>query len=262
MATTTAFLGLRKPAKTGGVVGKGDLIDAVADIGDNMEIIDDYLAGPVGTASVTVFTASGTWNKPAGTKTVRVRVIGGGGAGGGVPVTTASRAIGGGGGGGGCVEKFYSASSLGSSEPVVVGATKAGSAGLDGGNGNPSTFSAGGNLLTGAGGVGGQASGVSTTGTIAAGGAGGAATGGDINTPGGPGSPGFTHTNVFGVSGKGGDTPLGFGGQSSAAGSGDAAGNAGANYGSGGGGATGDNNAATFAGGAGAAGVVIVESYL
>src|SRR5690606_11773068 len=75
-----------------------------------------------GTIAVQVFTESGTYNKTAGVKMARVRVVGPGGGGGG----GATSATGGGGGAGGYSEKVIAAASLGETETVTVGTGGAG----------------------------------------------------------------------------------------------------------------------------------------
>lgn len=122
-----------------------------------------------------LFTASGTYTKPANLKAVRVRVIGGGGAGGASGTTNSTQGSAGGGGGGGeYCEAIIPASSLAATVAVTCGAAGAVSAGA-GGN---SSFGA---HVIADGGSGGASSLVFAAGT-ALGGAGGTAGGGSFAT--------------------------------------------------------------------------------
>lgn len=104
------------------------------------------------TVDLQVFTNSGTWTKPTGSKLVFVKIIGGGGGGGGgYPMSTGTG--GGGGGGGGCREVLMLASELTATVSVTVGsAGSGGSSGNSGSSGNTSYFGA---LYAGGGGGGG-----------------------------------------------------------------------------------------------------------
>ena len=134
-----------------------------------------------GLTSVQVFTATGTWTKPAGVGSVRVQLVGGGAAG---------NHSGMGGGAGGYSEEIIDVSSV-STVAVTVAAAVAGNAA-----GNTSSFGA---YLSATGGA---------LGTSSTGGLGGVGTGGDINTYGGGGDYHDT-----GASGAGGSSYFGGGQQ-------------------------------------------------
>jgi hypothetical protein len=158
-------------------------------------------------SNIQIFTASGTWTKPAGAKSVQVQLVGGGGGGGSGRKGAAGSARSGGGGGGGAAATIYQvdASTLEETVAVVIGAGGLGGAsqatnstnGLIGAEGGDTTFG----ILRarcGFGGTGGTA-------TTAVGGAGGPGqfTGGS----GGTGSGSTNGTNAVGaafISGGGG----------------------------------------------------------
>ena len=97
---------------------------------------------PGGLIDVQVFTANGTWTKPAGCALVEVIAIGAGGGGAGAGVTGTAFRYGGGGGGGGYSHGHWLASGWGATVPVVVGSGgSGGSAGNNNGSaGGDSTF--------------------------------------------------------------------------------------------------------------------------
>jgi hypothetical protein len=129
-----------------------------------------------------IFSANGTWTKPAWVMpnaTVRVEMWGGGGGGG----------AGSGGGGGAYACRTFKASDLAATEAVVVGAGSAANSGLAGGN---TSFSSGTKLITAYGGGGGAAS---NFGAGGGGGAYGAGTSGSGTTD-GVGGAGYSTSGV------------------------------------------------------------------
>ena len=194
--------------------------------------------------SVQVFTASGTWTRPAGITKVVIEVQGAGGGGGVAPTSYPEYTLGG--SGGGYAKKFIDVSSV-TASVVTVGAAGSGSAsptgapGADGGDSSwVDTASGGSSTVTGVKGVGGYAS----YGIVV----GGAATGGDINMKGGDAGWGGQYgtlagASILGNAGKNGYVTSGI----STAGSG---------YGAGGGGRYINTPASD-----GAPGIVIVWEY-
>lgn len=182
------------------------------------------IAGSASSASVVppqswIFTASGTWAKPAGLDDDRIVIVRAWGGGGGGADT------GGGGGGARFVEALFRAADVPASVTVTIGAGGAGGNGGSGGAGGSTTF---GVLLTAWGGGGGKAG--------ASGDPGGG--GGGVYATGGTGASGSTAVyggGAGGVSAAGAGAPHpGGGGGGGGAGAGHAGGDS--EYGGGGGG--------------------------
>lgn len=204
----------------------------------------------------TKFANDGTWTKPAGARSVWVRIVGGGGGGGGAQGgTNPAIANGGSGGAGGYAESWYDAADLPASVAITVGAAGSVTVGGAGGAGGNTTF---GGLMTANGGAGGGV-GTSTTGDATAGaGVGGTATGGTLlNVQGEGGATGQVIGGKQTFYQKGGSSFFGSGGQAavSAGANGDPA------NGSGAGGGNGIANTTSRSGGAGTKGLVVITTY-
>lgn len=217
--------------------------------------------------SVQVFTASGTYTKPAGLKRALVKVQAPGGGGGGADTDTGGGGglkAGGGGGAGGYSEELLEASAIAATETVTIGAVgTAGSAtnGTDGVAGGTTSF---GTLLQATGGAPGTGTGLDSTGgtKVFMGGAGGVGSNGTINTWGGGGTAGLavnSATNPAAIGGAGGNSVFGSGARSNAS-TVDATGAVGNTYGGGGAGGVAVTDAGG-AGGAGGPGIIIVYEY-
>ena len=129
--------------------------------------------GVSSSADVQVLTSAGTWNKPAGAKTVQFVVLGGGGSGqsGGMWDGVTAVAAAAGGGGGGMNDVTFSAASLPASLDVVIGTGGASVSGrtsaggpINGNAGLPTVLSAGGVIYAYA--AAGQGGGVTNNGGV------------------------------------------------------------------------------------------------
>ena len=198
---------------------------------------------------------SGTYNTPAGCRALDVICIGGGGGSAGVGTGSSTATISGGGGSGAYARKLYSPPSASYSYTVGAAGTAGATTPTAGGAGGTSTFAS----LSAPGGGGGPVGpAAGTTDVMASGGFGGAvASGGDINASGSMGFPGHRLTGTTGISGGGGDSVIGGGGNGRSTAGVGAVGDAGT--GGGGGGSFATSTAQT--GAAGSAGVIIITEY-
>lgn len=205
-----------------------------------------------------VFTSSGTYTPTSGMVYCSVECLGGGGAGGGAPATGAGQFSGGGGGGGGEYARgIFSASTIGASQTVTIGAAGTGVSGSAGNNGGNTSLGA---LISANGGTGGTA-GAAGAQVNAPGGLGGTGgTGGDFRTAGqvGYGCIGY-FTGSLALAGQGASSQYGAGGQAV---QGSSNGNAGLGHGSGGGGAFQLASSAATTGGNGTTGEIVIQEYV
>lgn len=252
-ATTIASLatGTGLPLTTG-VTG----ILPIANGGTNSSV------GAVVTIKRQIFTASGTYTPSAGMLYAILEGVGGGGGGGGAVGLAGGYMVGGGGGGGGYARLIASATTIGASKAVTIGAAGAAStAGANSGGAGGATSV--GSLLIANGGSGGTftQSGVQN----GAGGTGGSAGTGDISPQGQAGLGGaYLGASGFlmiGTPGAGGNSPFGSGSLGCNGAFSSYTGTSGTGYGAGGGGAVLFESATNGAGGPGTAGFVIVTEF-
>lgn len=212
--------------------------------------------------NIQTFTGNGTYTPTPGMKKCRVRLIGGGGGSGIIPATGANQySAAGGGASGSFGEAMLTASQIGASQTVVVGAAgAAGAAGSAGGTGGTTSL---GSLLICPGGAG------SPIGTLVA------STAAEQFAGGLPGAlPSGSAAYIFSSAGQKGmqgisalQATLGGAGAASPFGSGGVSGgasvipSAGSGYGSGGAGPSIGPSTAAKAGAAGAPGIIIIEEY-
>jgi hypothetical protein len=217
--------------------------------------------GSVLTVKRQTFTTAGTYTPNTGMLFCIIEAWGGGGGSGGVAATGgANQAASGGGGAGSYSRHVATATDIGASKTVAIGA--AGAAGASGANAG----GAGGNTTLGTTIVvanGGTGGGGCTAGGTSTGGAGGTAgTGNIVAIPGesGQGGAGFGSVTIYPLSGKGGSTQVGGGGAGSINVF-STSGIAGNGYGSGASGATSSGGSGPNAGTAGQPGLMIITEF-
>jgi len=242
--------------------GAGQMQALATQVDTKLKPIEDRVAVNELPVKQFIFTADGTWTKPAGYRMFNVVVQAGGGAGGGAAVTAAgTHSKGAGGGGGGWAESWLAATDLPATVAVTVGV---GGNPILAGTGNNGLSSSFGSLVVATGGSGGQtaaASAVPFSGAL--GGAGGLGTVGQMGGSGTAGVYGWGNASYC-ASGSGGASRLGggaFGRGTGASGAQSLAGLVGGNYGGGGSGAISQAAGAAQPGGTGAPGIVIVTCY-
>ena len=205
--------------------------------------------------TTTVFTANGTWSRPAECKYIQVFVTSAGGGGGGAGGSSGNPAGGNGGGGGGTSIKLLDVSNWSNTTNVIVGLGGVGGT-LGGGNGTDGQPSRFGTHCDATGGSGGAGMSGGTTLVFGGGGNyGGVAANGDINIKGGGGGYGIRLSPSAAQAGAGGSsyytgmTAAGMNGYAESPG------------GYGGGGAGGRGVTTSVGGSNGANGVVMIVEY-
>lgn len=207
--------------------------------------------------NVQKFATSGTYTPSTGMVYCIIEAVGGGGGGAGAVGNAGSGGGAGGGGAGAYSKKTVSASSIGSSQTVTIGAAGSGAAAgnNNGGNGGATSL---GSICIANGGTGGSG----TIGGQEPGGQGGVSGTGDIAGTGSPGTWPSVFSSATAVGGYGGNSVWGGGGMGGPSNNSVAAGSAGTGYGAGGGGAGFGSSSSSAGGGAGTAGYLIVTEFI
>lgn len=115
--------------------------DAAADAAAALAAVTAQNAGRL--INTQIFSANGTWTKPAGASAggfVRIRGVGGGGAGGGASTASSNSSMADGGSAGAFAEIHIPLSSIAATAAVVIGAGGTGVSGAAGNNGAATTF--------------------------------------------------------------------------------------------------------------------------
>lgn len=267
MALYTTLASLSQTAASNAADGTAD---APSTIDNQLNLLASFIAqlrdgsgftgiGQGRLIGIQVFSANGTYTPTTGTTSVVVEAVGGGGGGGGTAATGGAQIAAAGGGGGATYGKSRYTSAF-SGLPVTVGAAgAAGAAAGAGGNGGSSSFGA---LLVCPGGTGGQAGAAVPVQSFSAAivGSVGVVSGANIFSSLGQFSgPAFSFSGSQLLSGAGGSSIMGAGGQPRL--NVTAVGLPGNGYGSGGSGAAGGSGVAAQVGGAGAPGLVVIYEY-
>lgn len=244
----------------GSVTGITDLAVADGGTGASTAAAARLSLGAIGNLlSSQEFTASGTWNKPANCKYIRIEAVGPGGGGGGVDGDAANGANGAGGGSGGYgITPLLDVTSIATGTITFGSVGAGGAAGAnDGTAGGNTTWSDGTNSFTWGGGGGGQGIAASASLFLTVGGVSGTVSG--TGLVGGGKKGGYCVRGILSRLGNGADSIWGIGGILNASG---ADGIDGSGYGSGGSGANASSASATnYAGGDGAPSRMVVWEY-
>lgn len=227
---------------------------------DGTNYFASFLTG-IRSVVVQTFTSTGTYTPTAGMSYAVVECLGSGGGGGSSAGNVADIFIGAGGGSGSYSMKRVTATDIGTSQAVTIGAAGTGGA-AGSNNGTAGSDVSLGSLCIGKGGSGGQ---FASTIQVPAGGAGGVAGTGDVTARGTPGGPGlYTTTTAIAMSlGWGGSSALGGGAVAQFCnGTSAATGATAGNYGAGGAGGCSNTTASNAAGGDGSKGIVIVTEFI
>jgi hypothetical protein len=208
----------------------------------------------------TILTSGTTFTTGPDTNSIFVRVQGGGGQGGGCTVGSASISGGAGGGAaGGYAEKTFAVKpNTGYTYAIGAGGSTSTAGANTGQAGGISTFSDGITTVTANGGPGGIGCTSAATVVTLGGAPPAVSTNGDVNASGMPGGHGFVSAVGVAVSGHGGSSQFGAGGNSLKT---QGTGNAAIGFGAGGGGGCTISTTGAVAGGAGTGGIIIVDEF-
>lgn len=215
---------------------------------------------------IQTFTGDGTFTPSSGMKFCVIECVGGGAGGGGSISTAGGLSVGSGGGSGEYARGRFTASDIGASKAVTIGAGGGGNSGTTGSNGGTTSVGA---LITALGGTGGTTTSLAIVKSISTpGGAGGTGgSGGSYRVNGNQGGLGWASaTDNMAIGGSGNGSP--YAGSVNSASIVDSAiaqttvGTAATGYGGGGGGALTYVTATAQLGGAGSGGIVVITEYI
>lgn len=245
-----------------GDIQSGAVVEVVYD-GTQFQLMNVQMLRLIGVP--TVISATGTFTSKAGTRAVRIRMVGGGGGGGGSAATGAGQGAVGGAGGSGAYAEFWLTSGFSGGISCTIGAAgTGGTAGANAGtSGTATSFGAVASAPGGLFGAGGTVAASPAVGIFGNGGSVATVSGGTLITrmSGQDGGLSIIMANAV-AGGAGGSGLLGMGGAASFnLGGASTAGRNATGFGAGGGGAAAASSASAAAGGNGAPGLIVVEEY-